>query len=84
MSKALRIFFRPVAQILLTLLGFGAIILVGLTLISGTSNLFTIYYKMFPLLGVAIASMSTAALRPYLNLALSMNGKRPQIGRAHV
>ena len=79
MSKALRIFFRPVAQILLTLLGFGAIILVGLTLISGTSNLFTIYYKMFPLLGVVIASMSTAALRPYLNLALSMNGKRPHL-----
>ncbi|MCI8537066.1 MAG: hypothetical protein HFF18_00160 [Oscillospiraceae bacterium] len=79
MSKALRIFFCPVAQILLTLLGFGAIILAGLILVPGADNLFAMYYKMFPMLGVVIASMSTATLRPYLNLALSMNGKRPHL-----
>lgn len=79
MTKALRVLFRPVAQILLPLLAFGAVTLAGLILISGRSNLFTMYYRMFPMLGVVIASMSTAGLRPYLNLALSMNGKRPHL-----
>lgn len=79
MIKALRMLFRPVSQILLTLLGFGAVVLIGLILIPSADNLFDMYYRMFPMLGVVIASMSTAGLRPYLNLALSMNGKRSHL-----
>lgn len=76
MMKSLRFLGKWYGQIALCIVGFMAIILVGLLLTGKQDNLFGTYFFLFPLLCIVITGVTAITMSPYVNIALSMNGSR--------
>jgi hypothetical protein len=79
MMKSIRFLGKYFGQILLVLLAFAGIVLVGLFLTGGGDNLFTLYYGMFPMMGVMISGLTMFSMGHYYQLALAMNARRAQL-----
>lgn len=76
MTKSLHFLGKWYGQVALCILGFLAVILVGLLLTGNQDNLFGTYFFMFPVLCIVITGITAITMSPYVNIALSMNGSR--------
>lgn len=79
MIKSLRFLSKFCGQIILVEAGFAAIVLTGVFLAPSNDNLFSMYLRMFPMLVVVIVALTMFTFGPYINLALSMNARRPAL-----